>query len=199
VQKLKTHASNMRKNAGNISTQASFPEMNFSPNAMLIKKARIGVFSSPVNQTEPAHTSIIPGHIDNKKKESMLLVLTRKITERLVINGNVWLKILAIKGRQVLIGIDAPDDVPVNREEVHERIKLEGKTKVMNEWRKKMQLYDMLKNRYTFTMDGMDLHFISEDQNHEGMITLSSHDRLSMFINVSRLLDVISKGDLNAK
>ena len=51
-----------------------------------------------------------------------MLVLTRKIGETLVIGGNVTVSVLNVKGSQVRIGITAPPDVSVNREEIHLRI-----------------------------------------------------------------------------
>jgi carbon storage regulator len=51
-----------------------------------------------------------------------MLVLTRRLGEKLIIGGNVTVTILGVKGNQVRIGIDAPRDVKVNREEIHQRI-----------------------------------------------------------------------------
>ena len=52
-----------------------------------------------------------------------MLVLTRKVKQSLMIGDVATLKILAIKGNQVRIGIDAPKDVTIHREEIYERIK----------------------------------------------------------------------------
>jgi carbon storage regulator len=51
-----------------------------------------------------------------------MLVLTRRVGEKLVIGDNVTVSVLGLKGHQVRIGIDAPRDVKVNREEIHQRI-----------------------------------------------------------------------------
>ena len=51
-----------------------------------------------------------------------MLILSRRISEKLIIGENVTVTILAVKGNQVRIGIDAPRDVRVDREEVHQRI-----------------------------------------------------------------------------
>jgi len=56
-----------------------------------------------------------------------MLVLTRKIGETLVIGDNVTVSVLGVKGSQVRIGITAPPEVSVNREEIHLRI-LEERT-----------------------------------------------------------------------
>lgn len=59
-----------------------------------------------------------------------MLVLTRSIGERLIINdGEIKLSVLEVKGNQVRIGIDAPRDVSVHREEVFERIRAESQEK----------------------------------------------------------------------
>ena len=50
-----------------------------------------------------------------------MLVLTRKINQSIIINGNIKVTIVGLKGNQARIAIDAPRDVPVNREEVHAR------------------------------------------------------------------------------
>jgi carbon storage regulator len=51
-----------------------------------------------------------------------MLILTRRIGEKLVIDENVIITILAAKGSQIRIGIEAPRDVPVHREEIFQRI-----------------------------------------------------------------------------
>ena len=51
-----------------------------------------------------------------------MLILTRKVGERLVIGGNVTVTVLGLKGNQVRIGVEAPIEVPVHREEIYERI-----------------------------------------------------------------------------
>lgn len=55
-----------------------------------------------------------------------MLVLTRSVGQRLIINGGeIKLSILEVKGNQVRIGIDAPRDVAVHREEIFMRIQSE--------------------------------------------------------------------------
>lgn len=48
-----------------------------------------------------------------------MLVLTRKIGELIVIGDDIKIKIVEIKGKQVRIGIEAPRNVEVNREEIY--------------------------------------------------------------------------------
>ena len=51
-----------------------------------------------------------------------MLILTRRIGEKLVIDENVIITVLAAKGSQIRLGIEAPRDVPVHREEIFQRI-----------------------------------------------------------------------------
>lgn len=54
-----------------------------------------------------------------------MLILTRRSGESLMVGDSVKLTVLAIKGNQVRIGIDAPKEVAVHREEIYERIQKE--------------------------------------------------------------------------
>jgi len=51
-----------------------------------------------------------------------VLILTRRVGEKIVIGEDVTVTVLSVKGNQVRIGIDAPRDVPINREEIYQRI-----------------------------------------------------------------------------
>ena len=55
-----------------------------------------------------------------------MLILTRKVGESVLIGDGIKVSVEAVKGNQVRVGIDAPTDVSVHREEVRERLE-EGK------------------------------------------------------------------------
>ena len=62
-----------------------------------------------------------------------MLALTRKKGEALMINNNVEITILEVRGDQVKIGIDAPKDVPIYRKEVYLQIQEENKASFSTE------------------------------------------------------------------
>lgn len=54
-----------------------------------------------------------------------MLILTRKSGETITIGEDIQIRVLGVKGGQVRIGVDAPRDVAVNREEVFDRVQAE--------------------------------------------------------------------------
>ncbi len=57
-----------------------------------------------------------------------MLILTRRVGEAVVIDEEVTVTVLGVKGNQVRIGVNAPKNVSVHREEIFERIKNERKS-----------------------------------------------------------------------
>lgn len=62
-----------------------------------------------------------------------MLALTRKKGESLVINNNIEITVLEVRGDQIKIGISAPKDVPIYRKEVYMQIQEENKAAVSME------------------------------------------------------------------
>lgn len=53
-----------------------------------------------------------------------MLILTRRVGESLIINDDITVTILGVKGNQVRVGIKAPKNISIHREEVHKKIKI---------------------------------------------------------------------------
>ena len=61
---------------------------------------------------------------DDRGSEAIgMLILTRRVGETVMIGEEVTVTVLGVKGNQVRLGVNAPKDVPVHREEIFERIK----------------------------------------------------------------------------
>ena len=54
-----------------------------------------------------------------------MLILSRRVGETIMIGDNITVTVLGVQGNQIRIGINAPGDVSVHREEIYNRIKAE--------------------------------------------------------------------------
>lgn len=60
-----------------------------------------------------------------------MLILTRRVGETIMIGNDVTVTVLGVKGNQVRIGVNAPKETAVHREEIYERIKRETQSGIV--------------------------------------------------------------------
>src|SRR5690242_9054838 len=72
------------------------------------------------------HPSSFPMPLPGYHQENQMLVLTRKLGEIIRIGDSIKISIVELRGGQVKLGIDAPSDIKVHREEIYARIQEEA-------------------------------------------------------------------------
>jgi carbon storage regulator len=72
---------------------------------------------------EPARIEVGLTSEHSPKKESPMLVLSRKKNESIIINDDITIVVVEIRGDKVRLGVEAPKEVPVHRNEVYEAIR----------------------------------------------------------------------------
>jgi carbon storage regulator len=60
-----------------------------------------------------------------------MLILTRRVGETVMIGNDVTVTVLGVKGNQVRVGVNAPKEIAVHREEIYERIKREAQSGIV--------------------------------------------------------------------
>lgn len=62
-----------------------------------------------------------------------MLILTRRIGESVIIGDDIHITVLGVKGNQVRLGVNAPREVSVHREEIYQRIQFEKENGIQRE------------------------------------------------------------------
>lgn len=75
-----------------------------------------------------------------------MLVLTRKLGESIAIDDHIKIRVVQIKGKQVRLGIEAPKDTKIHREEVYAAIQDQNKESVNTSSEKSRQVAKLLKS-----------------------------------------------------
>ncbi len=85
-----------------------------------------------------------------------MLILTRKLGESIIIGDNIKIKVVEISNQQIRLGVDAPKNIIVHREEVYSRIKEENE---LSSASGAVEVYDFAKKRINVTGNSQDQNF----------------------------------------
>lgn len=88
-----------------------------------------------------------------------MLILTRKLGESITIGDSIRVSVLGIRGRQVRLGIEAPSDVVVHREEIYVKIQEENRKAAGNVKSDLMGMVKLIKGKLT-----------GDDKNKDGSV-----------------------------
>jgi len=83
-----------------------------------------------------------------------LLILTRKLGESITIGDDIKVSVLGVRGRQVRLGIDAPSNVVVHREEIYVKVQAENRKASKSLKGDLFGLAKMIKGKITGSSDG---------------------------------------------
>jgi carbon storage regulator len=67
--------------------------------------------------------------LEASKEDKQILILTRYINEKIILGDDITIMIVGINGYQVSIGIDAPKEIPVHREEIYKVVQAQKRNK----------------------------------------------------------------------
>ena len=73
-----------------------------------------------------------------------MLILTRRINEKILIGDNVSISVLGVRGNQVRLGIEAPKDTKIHREEVYQAIQQQNKESVQSSSQSTQAVADLI-------------------------------------------------------
>ena len=75
-----------------------------------------------------------------------MLVLTRKLGESIAIDDHIKIRVVQIKGKQVRLGIEAPKDTKIHREEVYQAIQNQNEQSALSDTESSRAVAKLLKN-----------------------------------------------------
>lgn len=81
-------------------------------------------------------------------KEDIMLILTRKLNDEIIIDGNIVVKVIGISENQIKIGVTAPKEVNILRGEIYQKIKEETQTASKRSIEKPLNLKSLKINKF---------------------------------------------------